>query len=118
MQSPIFKKKNLRGSLSLLWRAQNLSNRRKINMQMKELQRIREETVLAVEKAAIFIQHEIGKIHKEDIISKALNSLVTYVDKEAEKLLVNELKRILPEATFLTEENTIEEVAGEWQWII
>ncbi|MBK9328733.1 MAG: inositol monophosphatase [Sphingobacteriales bacterium] len=85
---------------------------------MNNLTDIQERTILAVKKAAAFIQHEIGRIHQIDIETKALNSLVTYVDKESEKILVAELKRILPEATFLTEENTIEQKQGEWQWII
>ncbi len=85
---------------------------------MNNLADIQVQTIQAVKKAAVFIQHEIGKIHQTDIETKALNSLVTYVDKESEMILVAELQRILPEATFLTEENTIEQSQGEWQWII
>ena len=85
---------------------------------MNNLSDIQEQTILAVEKAAVFIQHEIGKIHQSDIETKALNSLVTYVDKEAEKILVTELQKIISNATFLTEENTIEQTQGEWQWIV
>ena len=69
---------------------------------MNNLSDIQEQTILAVEKAAVFIQHEIGKIHQSDIETKALNSLVTYVDKEAEKILVTELQKIISNATFLT----------------
>jgi myo-inositol-1(or 4)-monophosphatase len=79
---------------------------------------IQHQTILAVQRAAAFIQSEIGKIHQSDIETKALNSLVTYVDKESEKILVTELQQIIRNATFLTEENTIEQTHGEWQWII
>ncbi len=85
---------------------------------MNSLIDIQEQTILAVNKAAVFIQHEVGKIQQSDIETKALNSLVTYVDKESEKLLVEELKKIIPDAVFLTEENTIAQTQGEWQWII
>lgn len=85
---------------------------------MNNLLDIQEQTILAVEKAATFIQKEIGRIHQHDIETKALNSLVTYVDKEAEKILVTELQKIIAGASFLTEENTIEQTQGEWQWII
>jgi myo-inositol-1(or 4)-monophosphatase len=85
---------------------------------MNNLYRLQEQTIEAVNKAAHFIQSEIGKIHQQDIITKELNSLVTYVDKESEKILVKELHTLLPEAAFLTEENTIEQQEGEWQWII
>lgn len=87
-------------------------------MPLNNLINIQEQTIMAVKKAAAFIQHEIGKIHLSDIETKSLNSLVTYVDKEAEKILVGELQKIIPGATFLTEENTVEQTEGVWQWII
>lgn len=79
---------------------------------------IQEQTIEAVKKAASFILSEIGKINTNDIETKSLNSLVTYVDKQAEIILVEELKKIISDATFLTEENTIEQLKGEWRWII
>lgn len=85
---------------------------------MINLTDIQEQTINIVESTATFIQCEIGKIHQSDIETKSLNSLVTYVDKESEKMLVKKLQDILPQATFLTEENTIETQQGEWQWII
>ncbi len=85
---------------------------------MIDLLHIQTQTIHAVQKAADFIQQQIGNVHQQDVEVKSLNSLVTYVDKEAEKILVNELKSCLPQATFITEENTIEQQQGEWQWII
>ncbi len=79
---------------------------------------LQERTIGIVGKAVSFIREEIGKIEHTDIETKSLNSLVTYVDKSAEKILVEGLQQILPEATFLTEENTIESKQGDWQWII
>ncbi len=59
-----------------------------------------------------------GEIMKEkEIISKELNSLVSYVDRNAEKMLIEKLSKILPEASFLAEEQTkkvIENSALEW----
>ncbi len=85
---------------------------------MNDLLVIQQQTIDAVKKAAAFIQSEIGIINNNDIETKALNSLVTYVDKNAEIILVEELKKIISNATFLTEENTVEQTKGEWQWII
>lgn len=79
---------------------------------------IQQQTIYAVQQAAVFIQSLMGKIRQSDIETKALNSLVTYVDKESEKILVTELQKIIPNASFLTEENTIAQTQGEWQWII
>ena len=85
---------------------------------MQDLLILQEKTIEAVKQAAVFVQSEIGKIHQQDIETKSLNSLVTYVDKNAESILVHALQKILSGSTFLTEENTIKQVQGEWQWII
>lgn len=79
---------------------------------------IQAQTIAAVKLAATFIQSEIGNINQTNIETKSLNSLVTYVDKASEKILVNELQKIIPDATFLTEENTIVQKVGAWKWII
>ena len=65
-----------------------------------------------------FIKKELDQVKDTDIETKALNSLVSYVDKNAEIQLVKELQILLPEATFLTEEETIENKKGTYTWII
>jgi myo-inositol-1(or 4)-monophosphatase len=60
----------------------------------------------------------VGKVGVEKIETKALNSLVSYVDKTAERMLVAGLSELLPGSTFLTEEETVEQSTGEFQWII
>ncbi|MDA9866699.1 inositol monophosphatase, partial [Saprospiraceae bacterium] len=47
-----------------------------------------------------------------------LNSLVSFVDKGAERILVKELSKILPEAGFLTEEDTVEYALRPYMWIV
>lgn len=85
---------------------------------MVNLKDIQTQSIYAVEQAAIFVQRELGKIGQADIETKSLNSLVTYVDKESEKILVTELQKIMPNASFLTEEHTVAPSQGEWKWII
>lgn len=65
-----------------------------------------------------FIKGELGKVSGRQIETKSLNSLVSYVDKEAEQQLVKELGELLPDSVFLTEEDTVVNQEGEWQWII
>ena len=84
-------------------------------MQLKD---ILSETIQCIYSVATFIQAEANKISGSDVEIKSLNSLVTYVDKTAEALLVKELANILPESVFLTEENTIEQKSGVYRWII
>ena len=71
-----------------------------------------------IKEAAAFIHQNYGKVKNEDIAIKDHNSLVSYVDKEAEKILVQGLHKLLPQATFLTEEETTEQHSGTWRWII
>ncbi|MEZ5037237.1 MAG: inositol monophosphatase family protein [Chitinophagales bacterium] len=79
---------------------------------------IQTATIDAVKNASSIIKEAFGKISTQDIETKSLNSLVTYVDKETELSLVAQLKNIVPEASFLTEEATIECRSSDWQWII
>lgn len=67
---------------------------------------------------AEFIQGELGKVDAGKIETKSLNSLVSYVDKEAEQQLVEGLSELLPGSVFITEEDTVSNQEGEWQWII
>jgi len=53
-----------------------------------------------------------------ELHSKDLNQLVTNKDIQVEKELVSGLKRLLPNASFLTEEKTVKESRADYQWII
>lgn len=85
---------------------------------MKELEKITAETCAVALRGGDFIRQELGKVQHQSIEEKSFNQLVSYVDRQAEELLVTELRKIVPEATFLTEEKTVENSQGEWQWII
>lgn len=65
-----------------------------------------------------FIKAEGARFDVSKIEHKGFNDLVSYVDKEAEKQLVDALKKLLPEAGFLTEEGTEESQQQEYTWII
>ena len=72
----------------------------------------------AVQLTAGFIAQEFGKVGAGQIEEKFLNGLVSYVDRTAEEMLVERLHQILPEAGFITEEDTIAQTPAELQWII
>ena len=76
------------------------------------------ETRTTVNIAAAYIRREIVKVKTVDIEEKELNSLVSHVDKGAERILVEELSKLLPEAGFLTEEDTIQDSQKPYMWII
>ena len=68
--------------------------------------------------AAEFIRSQAGKVTADDIETKSRNSLVSYVDKEAEKILVAGLAELIPDCGFITEEDTIERKPSEYTWVI
>lgn len=65
-----------------------------------------------------FILEERSKVSRDDIETKSLNSLVSYVDKSAEEKLVKGLKEILPHAGLITEEDTPDERNTKIRWVI
>lgn len=77
---------------------------------------------LAVEQvcknAGAYIAEQAKAFELSSVEYKGKNDLVSYVDKNTEKLLVEGLQKILPEAGFLTEENTINTNSKEYTWII
>ncbi len=79
----------------------------------------REICTIATDAGAFLLQ-ERQKFQRDDIEYKGLNNLVSYVDKETEKQLVEELSRLLPEAGFITEEGTTGQEADKnaLNWII
>lgn len=87
-------------------------------MNSSQLEQLCQQTSQLVESVADFIRGEVGKVSAEKIETKSLNSLVSYVDKTAERQLVAGLSELLPGSTFLTEEETVEQAEGEFQWII
>lgn len=58
------------------------------------------------------------RIIASDIEEKSKNSLVTFVDKQTEKIIVDALSNLLPEAGFITEEGTSKKKGEKFNWII
>ncbi|MCY7410968.1 MAG: inositol monophosphatase [Chitinophagales bacterium] len=69
-------------------------------------------------EAGKFIGNERIKFSADEVINKGQRDLVSYVDVTAEKMIVAGLKKILPDAGFLTEEKTIDEGNQKLRWII
>ena len=65
-----------------------------------------------------FIRAQLNAVRQDDVETKDMNSLVSYVDKEAEKMIVAHLSKLLPEAGFITEENTVSQEVKSKMWII
>lgn len=82
------------------------------------LQDICMQTKAIVIEAGQFIESQVGEVVEAAIEEKDLNSLVSYVDKKTEELLIEGLSKLIPTSVFFTEEETVERQEGEWRWII
>lgn len=66
-----------------------------------------------------FMRTEQRKITENQVETKSLNSLVSYVDKRAEALFVEGLAQIVPQAGFWTEEETVDrDSSQEFTWVV
>jgi myo-inositol-1(or 4)-monophosphatase len=75
-------------------------------MNLPELQRLCVDVAALAHRAGAFMQHEAATFDPARIESKGHSDLVSYVDRETERLLVAGLRELLPTAGFLTEEGT------------
>lgn len=87
-------------------------------MDREQLWKIEKEVISISQEVADFIKSELENVRAQDIKVKDLNSLVSYVDETAERMFVEQLSKLLPEATFITEEETIPAVPSKLTWII
>lgn len=83
-----------------------------------DLQHTLNEVIKIAQRTGEFIRHEGQKFDRSKIQEKGLNNLVSYVDMEAEKMIVQTLKFTLPDAGFITEEGTETERSDEYNWIV
>lgn len=84
-------------------------------LQLKELLQTVEDVA---RKTGDFILKERNSVSTDEVELKSLNSLVSYVDKTAEKMIVDGLKPLISEAGFIAEEDT-ESIRGKrYNWVI
>jgi myo-inositol-1(or 4)-monophosphatase len=65
-----------------------------------------------------FIRNERLSISAADVETKSAASFVTYVDKTAEQMIVDELRKLLPSAGYVTEEGTAGRNGENLVWVI
>jgi myo-inositol-1(or 4)-monophosphatase len=82
------------------------------------LENLTKQVVEISKEAGDFIRKERENFDPSRIEYKGLNDLVSYVDKNAEKIIVAGLEKVLPGAGFLTEEKTTSKIADRYNWIV
>jgi myo-inositol-1(or 4)-monophosphatase len=85
---------------------------------MTDLKSLCTEIETAARTAAEFIIKESEVFDINDTVLKGLNNFVTYVDKGSEKMLIEKLAPLIPEAGFIAEEGTSVKKGLKYNWII
>jgi len=83
-----------------------------------DLEQIVNEVITLSKEVGSFIRQERHNFSADKIEYKGLNDMVSYVDKSAEEKIVTRLEKILPEAGFITEEQTRNRIGERYNWII
>jgi myo-inositol-1(or 4)-monophosphatase len=82
------------------------------------LEVLTQEVVALSKEVGAFLKDERKKFKLSDIEYKGHSNLVSYVDKTAEEKIVKRLLELLPEAGFITEEETINKTGEVYNWIV
>ncbi len=80
------------------------------------IEKILQQVLELTKTAGRFIKEQ--SVSSEDVQIKGAHDYVTYVDKNTEKMLVEGLSEILPEAGFIAEEGTSSKKGERYNWII
>lgn len=83
-----------------------------------ELHTLNTHVIALAQRVADFIFAEYQNFDADRVEVKSTNSLVSYVDKEAERTIVTALRSLLPEAGFVAEEGTGQVQPDGYNWII
>ena len=73
-----------------------------------DLKQLTQEVCRVAREAGAYLRDEQQRLRAEQVERKHAHDYVSYVDKTSEKKIVAQLRRLLPEASFLTEEGTAE----------
>jgi len=83
-----------------------------------DIQSICFQAIDAVKKTGKYLKEELKNFDKAKIETKGLHDFVSFVDKTAEKQLVEAFLSIIPGSGFIAEEGTVAENNSPIKWII
>ena len=84
----------------------------------KDLQELTLAVCDIARQAGAYIREERKKFSLESVERKHAHDYVSYVDKGSERLIVNALRELLPEAGFITEEQTAQRGQSPLCWVV
>jgi len=71
-----------------------------------------------IKATGAYISSESKSFDKNKVESKGMHDFVSFVDKTAEKQLIEGLKPLVPNVGFIAEENTVKTIEAQYKWII
>jgi myo-inositol-1(or 4)-monophosphatase len=83
-----------------------------------DLKKLCIEIEAVAREAGEFINSESGSFEIKNTEKKGFNDFVSYVDRGAEKIIVDRLGALLPEAGFMVEENTSSRKGERFCWVV
>ena len=83
-----------------------------------ELEKLTNAVCQIARQAGAYIREERSKFSLDCVERKHAHDYVSYVDKGSEQLIVNELRKLQPEADFITEEGTAQRAAAPLCWVV
>ncbi len=83
-----------------------------------DLQQLTTQVCKLARTVGMYLKSEINKLNSTEIEIKGLHNFVTYIDKASEERLMQELKKILPEAGFIAEESPGAKTGDRYNWVI
>lgn len=84
---------------------------------MNNLEILCRSAIEIIKETGHYIRTERTSFDQGAVQNKSARDLVSYVDKTAERMLVEKLAKLLPEAGFITEEKTTDKT-GTINWIV
>lgn len=82
------------------------------------LSELTQAVCIIARKAGAFMANERKSFDESKIENKGLHDLVSYVDKSSEKMIIDELHQLIPQAGFIAEEGTNTTRGERYNWII
>ncbi|WP_299463648.1 inositol monophosphatase family protein [uncultured Microscilla sp.] len=85
-----------------------------------DLQPLVEQVIQITKDVGYFIRTELRNFDRSMIEYKGKNDLVSYVDKRSEEMLIKALTKVLPEAGFVSEEDSANHQLSskEYHWVV
>ncbi len=83
-----------------------------------DLENLCDKVLLLAKDVGAFIAGERAKFSLDFVEVKGQANFVSYVDKKSEEMIVGALKKLLPEAGFITEEGTAGNADEKYKWVI